>query len=204
MGLKRGRNCAVIWASWAIWPSTTLSNSTVRRWLTWLTSIAQSWRRAAKPSRWHRGSMRNAVMPVDMQERRRDIIDYVFWRGQAYMAGQTKSNAGAVRRREFNYWRSEIAASSGDTKRLWRTFSGVLGEVTADETAALTADAFATFFQTRSNRSTRLLRLHRSTTFHTRQRRRWMHGQPSLLMRWRSWSARRSVRPVNSTPPPHG
>ena len=23
-----------------------------------------------------------------------------------------------------NYWRSEIAASSGDTKRLWRTFSG--------------------------------------------------------------------------------
>jgi len=110
MGLKRGRNCAVIWASWAIWPSTTLSNSTVRRWLTWLTSIAQSWRRAAKPSRWHRGSMRNAVMPVDMQERRRDIIDYVFWRGQVYMAGQTKSNAGAVRRREFNYWRSEIAA----------------------------------------------------------------------------------------------
>ena len=28
-----------------------------------------------------------------------------------------------------NYWQSEITANSGDTKRLWRIFSGVLGEV---------------------------------------------------------------------------
>ena len=37
--------------------------------------------------------------------------------------------------------------AAANTKRLWRTFSGVLGEVTADETAALTADKFVTFFQ---------------------------------------------------------
>ena len=45
-----------------------------------------------------------------------------------------------------NYWRSEIAASKGDTRRLWRTFQSVLGEVPTADTDDHTADEFAAFF----------------------------------------------------------
>jgi len=35
--------------------------------------------------------------------------------------------------KNVNYWRNKIAASKGDTKRMWRPFQSVLGEVsTAD------------------------------------------------------------------------
>ena len=46
-----------------------------------------------------------------------------------------------------SFWRSEIAASKGNSKKLWRTFNSVLGDVNTDETTNLTADQFATFFQ---------------------------------------------------------
>ena len=45
------------------------------------------------------------------------------------------------------YWRNEIAASNGDTKRLWRTFNSVVGEVSTADTDAHTADDFAAFFK---------------------------------------------------------
>ena len=45
------------------------------------------------------------------------------------------------------YWRSEIAASKGDTKRLWRTFKSVVGEASTADTDAHTADDFAAFFK---------------------------------------------------------
>ena len=45
-----------------------------------------------------------------------------------------------------NYWRSEIAANKGDTRRLWRTFQSVLGEVPTADTDDHTADEFAAFF----------------------------------------------------------
>ena len=45
-----------------------------------------------------------------------------------------------------NYWRDEIAASKGNTRRLWRTFHDTLGEVSRDETGGHTADDFAFFF----------------------------------------------------------
>ena len=46
-----------------------------------------------------------------------------------------------------SYWRSEISESSGNSKKLWRTFNGVLGDVSINETDGLSADDFATFFQ---------------------------------------------------------
>ena len=49
-----------------------------------------------------------------------------------------------------NYWRSEIAASKGDTRRLWWTFESVLGEVPTADTDDHTADEFAAFLATRS------------------------------------------------------
>jgi len=46
-----------------------------------------------------------------------------------------------------NYWRDEIAASKGNTRRLWRTFHDTLGEVSRDETGGHTADDFASVFE---------------------------------------------------------
>ena len=42
---------------------------------------------------------------------------------------------------------NEIAASKGNTWRLWRTFHDTLGEVSRDETGGHTADDFASFFE---------------------------------------------------------
>jgi len=46
-------------------------------------------------------------------------------------------------KKNSNYWRDEIAASKGNTRRLFDT----LGEVSRDETGGHTADDFASFFE---------------------------------------------------------
>jgi len=45
------------------------------------------------------------------------------------------------------YLHDEIAASKGNTTRLWRTFRGVLGEAPCDETGPDSAEDFASFFR---------------------------------------------------------
>jgi len=45
-----------------------------------------------------------------------------------------------------SFWRDEIAASKGDSSKLWRTFKGVLGDAPPADTDVHTADDFATFF----------------------------------------------------------
>jgi len=45
------------------------------------------------------------------------------------------------------FWRSEIAASHGNTQRLWQTLHSVLGEPASDDTCDHTADDFAAFFK---------------------------------------------------------
>jgi len=45
------------------------------------------------------------------------------------------------------YWRNEIAANSGDSKRLWNIFHAVLGESQSAEADTHTADEFAAFFK---------------------------------------------------------
>ena len=45
-----------------------------------------------------------------------------------------------------DYWRNEIAASSGDSKKLWNVFHAVLGETRTDDTDPHTADEFGTMF----------------------------------------------------------
>jgi len=66
-----------------------------------------------------------------------------------------------------SYWRS---AGCGNSKKLWRTFNIVLGDVSTNETGGLSADDFATFFRknwTLSRLSTQSVLpydvLHRST-----------------------------------------
>jgi len=46
-----------------------------------------------------------------------------------------------------SYWRGEIAASGGNSKKLWRTFNSVLDDDRTKETSELSADELATFFQ---------------------------------------------------------
>ena len=45
------------------------------------------------------------------------------------------------------YWRNEITAGSGDTKRLRNTLHPVLGETHSEAVDAHTADEFATLFR---------------------------------------------------------
>jgi len=44
------------------------------------------------------------------------------------------------------FWRDEIAASKGDSSKLWRTFKGVLGDAPLADSDVHTADDFTTFF----------------------------------------------------------
>jgi len=44
------------------------------------------------------------------------------------------------------FWRNEIAENKGNTKKLWRTLNGLLGETSSDDTGVHTADEFAAFF----------------------------------------------------------
>ena len=51
-----------------------------------------------------------------------------------------------------NYWRDEIAASKGNTWRLWRALHDKLGEVSCDETGGHMANDFASFFEDKVDR----------------------------------------------------
>ena len=77
-----------------------------------------------------------------------------------------------------NYWRSEIAASKGDTRRLWWTFESVLGEVPTADTDDHTADEFAAFFSDKVEavRTSTAPLGHRCTMFRTDTRRHSLNG----------------------------
>jgi len=47
----------------------------------------------------------------------------------------------------MNFGRNEITANKGDTKKLWRTIQGLLGETSTDETGVYAADDFTAFFK---------------------------------------------------------
>jgi len=47
----------------------------------------------------------------------------------------------------YDVWRNEITANKGDTKKLWRTMQGLLGETSTDENGVYAADDFAAFFK---------------------------------------------------------
>jgi len=73
--------------------------------------------------------------------RTRDVDDRSSW------ADKLKELRVLYAEKSTSYWRSEIAASKGNSKKLWRTFNSVLGDVSTDETSELSADQYATFFQ---------------------------------------------------------
>ena len=50
-------------------------------------------------------------------------------------------------RKKDDFWHNEIAANAGNTKSLWRTMHGLLGETSTGETSVHAADDFAAFFR---------------------------------------------------------
>ena len=50
------------------------------------------------------------------------------------------------------FWRKEIDASQGDSRRLWRALNGVMGATSGVETGPLSADDFAKFFSGQGER----------------------------------------------------
>ena len=52
-----------------------------------------------------------------------------------------------------NYWRSEIAASKGDSRKTWRTFRSVLGESSTTDADAHAADDFVVFLKDKNGGS---------------------------------------------------
>ena len=76
-------------------------------------------------------------------------------------AAELRTLHSLYRRKTDDFWRTEIAASNGNTKKLvWRTLQGILGETSSDETSAHIADDFAGFFKTKSTRFERPLPLY--------------------------------------------
>ena len=55
--------------------------------------------------------------------------------------------SGLMNSRECMYWQDEIAASNGDTRRLWRTLKGVLSDHGGEDVSVHTPDDFATYFK---------------------------------------------------------
>ena len=67
---------------------------------------------------------------------------------------QLKTMHALYEEKNHQQWRTTIADSKGNMKKLWRTFSGIMGEKTAKaEDNSQTANDFANFFADRSRRS---------------------------------------------------
>jgi len=65
-------------------------------------------------------------------------------------AAELRTLRSLYRRKTDDFWRTEMAASNGNTSKLWRTFQRLFGETCSDETSAHTADDFASFFSRQS------------------------------------------------------
>jgi hypothetical protein len=87
-----------------------------------------------------RAARRRARAAERRYKRRRSEADRQAW------AEQLKTMHSVYEGKNDSYWRDEIAASKGNMKRLWRSLTGVLGEVTTEESSDHTAEEFATFF----------------------------------------------------------
>ena len=66
--------------------------------------------------------------------------DYQLW------SAELKKIRALYEEKNSTFWRREIADCNGNTRRLWQTLHGVLGDPVSDDSCDHTADDFATFF----------------------------------------------------------
>jgi len=106
-------------------------------------------RRSRPPTLWFDADCRGARRRVRAAERRfrrtRSNVDRCAW------TDKLKALRALYEERNNSYWRGEIAASGGNSKKLWRTLNSVLGDDRTNEASELSADEFATFFQDNNN-----------------------------------------------------
>jgi len=58
-----------------------------------------------------------------------------------------KTTHSVYKKKNDEFWRNEITANKGNTKKLWRTMQSLLGEKSTNETGVYAADDFAAFFK---------------------------------------------------------
>jgi len=93
--------------------------------------------------------MRTAVLPDDKQGLQKGDFAEVSVRTTGLpgrIGGLLRSVRVLYEDKNTRCWRDEIAASKGNSSKLWRTFKGVLGDAPPADSDAHTADDFATFF----------------------------------------------------------
>ena len=102
-------------------------------------------RRAKQNTPWFDADCRAARRRARAAERRfrrsRSDADRRAW------SEKLKAMRTLYEEKNCSHWRNEIAASNGDTRRLWRTFKDVLGDGSTAESDAHTANDFAAFFK---------------------------------------------------------
>jgi len=88
---------------------------------------------------------RTTVLPDDKQGLQKGDFGEVSDDRLRWM-GLLRSMRALYEDKNTRFWQKEIAASKGDSRWLWRTFKGVLGDAPPADSDVHTADDFATFF----------------------------------------------------------
>ena len=68
------------------------------------------------------------------------LVYYQMW------SAELKKTRALYEEKNSTFWQKEIADCNGNTRRLWQTLHGVLGDPVSDDSCDHTADDFATFF----------------------------------------------------------
>jgi len=76
-----------------------------------------------------------------------------------YVTAELKKIRALYEEKNPTFWQKEIADCNGNTRRLWQTLHGVLGDPVSDESCHHTADDFATFFMDKVDSQSTLILL---------------------------------------------
>ena len=97
-----------------------------------------------KTTPWFDADCRAARRRARAAERRfkRTFTDADYWMWSA----ELKKIRAFYEEKNSTFWQKEIADCNGNTRRLWQTLHGVLGDPVSDDSCDHTADDFATFF----------------------------------------------------------
>ena len=86
--------------------------------------------------------LRTKSTPIVLQhagvQERLNAQEDAFRRRQKQLLTRLKTMHSVYEKRNDEFWRNEITANKGDTKKLWRTMQGLLGETSTDETGVYT------------------------------------------------------------------
>jgi len=85
--------------------------------------------------------------PTTSESCRKALSAEPFRRGQTSLGRKLRLLRTLYEQKNSDFWRGEIAASKGDSRRLWLTFKNVLGVTPTADCDGHTTEDFAHFFQ---------------------------------------------------------